>query len=204
MSPRTFLNGLAAVSGLLAIATVALWARSATDDDVVEVMKLSTANGISNDFSLDVGSFHGTLGVSFHSANFADSGPTYSTWRLTAATPQDDSRFGQWASGWAEDDFGWKRFGFVIRCRNETIGAMTLIMTVHDFGVGVPHWLLIAIFMAAALRWRRKQRPLAISNACTSCGYSLFGNFSGVCPECGAACKTTPHSGQRSGVARTS
>jgi hypothetical protein len=48
-------------------------------------------------------------------------------------------------------------------------------------------WALAACAMApaiAGLRWwrRRHHRPM---NPCPRCGYSLIGNTSGVCPECG-------------------
>jgi hypothetical protein len=52
----------------------------------------------------------------------------------------------------------------------------------------VPYWFPTGLFatMPAAitiLAIRRRARP--DTNACSSCGYSLTGNTSGVCPECG-------------------
>jgi hypothetical protein len=45
-------------------------------------------------------------------------------------------------------------------------------------------WLLLAArFMGSAIR-RIRRRP---RGQCPSCGYNLFGNLSGVCPECGEA-----------------
>jgi hypothetical protein len=41
------------------------------------------------------------------------------------------------------------------------------------------------------LRWRNRRRAIAASRLpCRKCGYSLIGNTSGVCPECGAS---APH-----------
>ena len=55
-------------------------------------------------------------------------------------------------------------------------------------------WLVCASSFAAALaawtqmqrRWRREHRQiLAALGKCGSCGYDLYGNVSGLCPECG-------------------
>jgi hypothetical protein len=57
----------------------------------------------------------------------------------------------------------------------------------------VPFWFLVLLTGLLPLRcgllmrgrWRReKRRRLGL---CEHCGYSLVGNVSGVCPECGTA-----------------
>ncbi len=71
------------------------------------------------------------------------------------------------------------------------LGSFSLSNSVYSIG-GVSLWfpaLILAILPAIwLLKWnkRRKLGP----NACSSCGYYLTGNTSGVCPECGLALKT--------------
>ena len=51
-------------------------------------------------------------------------------------------------------------------------------------GVGVPLWIpFVVVFVPSLLAWRssRKYRP----GYCRKCSYDLYGNESGVCPECG-------------------
>ncbi len=53
-------------------------------------------------------------------------------------------------------------------------------------GVWIPLWL-IALVVAVSwgiIRWRHRPIP---PGHCTSCGYDLTGNISGVCSECGMA-----------------
>jgi hypothetical protein len=45
--------------------------------------------------------------------------------------------------------------------------------------------LAVAWCAARAFRRRTKNRELKQHNSCVSCGYNLFGNVSGRCPECG-------------------
>lgn len=58
----------------------------------------------------------------------------------------------------------------------------------HFVFVGLPYWALAVLTALipgwwGSRRWRnpRKQR----AGSCRACGYSLMGNVSGVCPECG-------------------
>ena len=63
----------------------------------------------------------------------------------------------------------------------------------HFRQVRLPHWFPALIFAILPTIWlfkwnkRRKLGP----NACSSCGYDLTGNESGVCSECGAAITST-------------
>ena len=50
-----------------------------------------------------------------------------------------------------------------------------------DF-VRIPLWMPALIFAALAWFTRSRTKP---PNHCRNCGYSLTGNTSGVCPECG-------------------
>lgn len=64
---------------------------------------------------------------------------------------------------------------------------------IHTWIVTVPLWMLMLLLMplptvkiAMELRQRR-QRLRQLRGQCLACGYSLTGNVSGVCPECGTA-----------------
>ena len=60
----------------------------------------------------------------------------------------------------------------------------------------VPHWFIAVVCglpcVPALLRvWRRlRARRRRTAGQCSQCGYDLTGNTSGVCLECGGACKT--------------
>jgi hypothetical protein len=66
-----------------------------------------------------------------------------------------------------------------------------------DFNVGevqVPIWFLAALaailpFLRAMNLWRSRRRRAP--GVCQQCGYSLVGNVSGICPECGMATSET-------------
>ena len=59
--------------------------------------------------------------------------------------------------------------------------------TANSLPVNVLALLMIALFGAMGLssmrRYRRELRKQ--NNQCITCGYTLTGNLSGVCPECG-------------------
>ncbi len=61
----------------------------------------------------------------------------------------------------------------------------------HSRLVVVPCWFPAAVFallpawLTVMRRWRRRYR--LTHGLCLACGYSLTGNVSGVCPECGTA-----------------
>ncbi len=55
----------------------------------------------------------------------------------------------------------------------------------------VPVWIVTGVLLfpsgLAYLRGPVRRGLRARRNHCVGCGYSLAGNLSGVCPECGAA-----------------
>jgi hypothetical protein len=54
------------------------------------------------------------------------------------------------------------------------------------YGLQVPLWLLALSSLAACvLVWRYTKHGSALLNCCPKCSYSLHGNVSGICPECG-------------------
>jgi hypothetical protein len=52
-----------------------------------------------------------------------------------------------------------------------------------EWQIGVPLWIPGLLFAVSWLLLRKRRVP----GTCRKCGYSLLGNTSGVCPECGAA-----------------
>jgi hypothetical protein len=56
------------------------------------------------------------------------------------------------------------------------------------FRFGVRHWILVSLLAFLPVRWsvgKIKRHQYCDGDCCTSCAYSLKGNVSGVCPECG-------------------
>jgi hypothetical protein len=52
--------------------------------------------------------------------------------------------------------------------------------------ISFPIWLpLVAVTIPTAILWHRDRRPRP--GHCSTCGYNLTGNLSGICPECGCA-----------------
>jgi hypothetical protein len=49
--------------------------------------------------------------------------------------------------------------------------------------------------VATLLQWPGFRSP-PNPNECSHCGYDLAGNLSGICPECGAACKAASPAGE--------
>ncbi len=79
--------------------------------------------------------------------------------------------------------------GFMVTRRNVTNGEPPKIVG-SALTVQLPLWaplLVFATYPTIAFirgplrRWRARRKP----NHCTSCGYNLTGNVSGVCSECG-------------------
>jgi hypothetical protein len=78
-------------------------------------------------------------------------------------------------------------------------GSFSFVMSIHPSWVHVltaVHQLALvplavgASWLAARPKRRREARRAA--NCCTSCGYVLTGNVSGVCPECGTKVDRPP------------
>jgi len=62
----------------------------------------------------------------------------------------------------------------------------------------MPVWQVGLIFALLPMFWlvvRGKRIQRRRSGRCVACGYELRGNVSGVCPECGAACKAADPAG---------
>jgi len=49
----------------------------------------------------------------------------------------------------------------------------------------IPLWLPFVFFaIPTAILWHRDRKSIIPSGHCQNCGYNLFGNVSGICPEC--------------------
>jgi hypothetical protein len=66
----------------------------------------------------------------------------------------------------------------------------------YDRSLVIPYWLpalvcltLPMVRAASAIRYQRRRASLP---ACSTCGYDLTANVSGVCPECGTGIATPP------------
>lgn len=54
-----------------------------------------------------------------------------------------------------------------------------------ETNISIPYWIPLLLSGGAFVFFHRKARRLP--GYCAKCGYSLIGNTSGVCPECGTA-----------------
>jgi hypothetical protein len=85
-----------------------------------------------------------------------------------------------YVGGTDKEEFRWGPFGYYSDLdgdlwRRELVFSPLAILVLPMSGLGV--W---------AVRLRRR-RPRGRAGACGACGYDLFGNVSGICPECGQA-----------------
>lgn len=89
---------------------------------------------------------------------------------------------------------GWEHLGLGYAASADAFGYRRVIV--------VPFWAIAPVVGLAPLcvafllrRWRAARRRG--QNRCACCGYSLTGNVSGTCPECGAtAPELTPGAGR--------
>lgn len=54
---------------------------------------------------------------------------------------------------------------------------------------GIPLWMLLVLFLIPFAVFSLRGRRHGETNCCRQCGYTLFGNQSGICPECGNVCQ---------------
>ena len=61
-----------------------------------------------------------------------------------------------------------------------------------SFEIFIPFWIPILII---GIQMCRQRRPVSQYPVCAQCSYSLRGNVSGLCPECGYSCEQKSRSG---------
>ncbi|MDB5910612.1 MAG: hypothetical protein JWP34_4726 [Massilia sp.] len=77
----------------------------------------------------------------------------------------------------------WEHLGFGYAAGTDEFAAKRIIV--------IPWWLIwaaVGLPPVGLVVWLRKRKTarLHAANRCIHCGYSLKGNLSGVCPECGS------------------
>jgi hypothetical protein len=77
---------------------------------------------------------------------------------------------------------------FIGRDHDAVSNSGTLISQQFTTAIGSPHWLVAAIFgILPVVRLIRHIHRRKNAGVCLVCNYDLTGNVSGVCPECGTA-----------------
>jgi hypothetical protein len=82
------------------------------------------------------------------------------------------------------------KFGFAYRFVRIPAGQLTYV----DQQLRFPGWVPVVLLVLIPARWfscRTRLRRRQVAGACLACGYSLTGNTSGTCPECGTPIKQT-------------
>jgi hypothetical protein len=167
---RLLFNFAAIVSLMLSVATVVLWVRSYNNQDFFALNRPG--------YLFYIHSHSGHLIVEY-------------------ATPTEMQRpgFSWWTSQWnfhhygkpvAEHHFG----GFAIyrsRGRESGMDDLPYRESFDSRSLEFPCWAAFLILLSCHSYTYPSARILrrSLSNRCPFCGYSLTGNVSGVCPECG-------------------
>jgi hypothetical protein len=172
---RVFFTCLAALSSLLFLGTVMLWRNHTPDYDVRRVF--------SKDRFYVIRFRHGMIQLDETRCSSGRFPPGFSNGFTTYSLPPAGSvplRYGE------KSVFG---FGY----RNEPLifpaTSKAGPMTGFTRSWSIPFWacaaatlVLPVLFVRASIRSKRRR-----DIGCSTCGYDLTGNVSGVCPECGTA-----------------
>jgi hypothetical protein len=91
------------------------------------------------------------------------------------------------SGSWHSHEWVWGRFGIVVY--PDLIAGTQQLSTPYPMVLSLylPYWLIILLFAVLPSAWtlnrlRTRKNDL---NLCGTCSYSLTGNTSGICPECG-------------------
>jgi hypothetical protein len=202
---RKLFTAMSLLSLLLCVATVVLWVRSYSASD--QYQRVKRAKGTALKGSVWVAyTFRG--GVAWHLTRADES--QLPDWRKLGRNAKDEDvleakmdRFkfdALWtdmfgdsgmtpSEGWSsrsavapkagEEGSGW---GF----RWRTYGGGTTWFERRE--MSVPFWaLVVGLGVLPCVWWMRGARMKPRPGACRNCGYSVTGNTSGICPECGTA-----------------
>lgn len=175
---RWLLNALTALSLLLCVATIVLWCRGPYTIDYLIAPRVSV---LASDGALLMK-------------------PTLRTARSPRwATGTDELRFDDLSLSRCLTLSGSARlvtflgFGYAPNVRLPIDGWAPIpwIMRVPDWAIVVVLALLPAAWSTRTVRGLAVRRRRLAVGACHVCRYDLTGNVSGVCPECGAAMRST-------------
>lgn len=166
---------------ILLIAVIVLWIRSFYYTEEVH-LRLHTKSRVS---LLYFASMPGSLGILFDCSQLS-----FPSSKLSVHYNRHRKNFGALYCVPENTSSPWNALGFAYN--HESLGVTELIR------FNAPHWF-VAIVLAGGvfLVWRRRRPSPLESSPCPACGYSLIGNESGVCPECGTACNAAKPSGNR-------
>ena len=183
---------------LASLAMTGLWVRSYVH---IDGLGHSSGDGTSVSCSSDWGSltcvyqvmpsrlFTGdSLGRGFSCGSISIAEQERQTARLGETLRRVGSTWGVRTSRQASGAGSWCGEGFDYWCHDTNIlGERMLVRR-----VSVPHWLILGILAAYpcvsgsfAARRNLRRRRRHTHDQCLTCGYSLTGNTSGTCPECG-------------------
>ena len=170
------------VSLIMAVIVLGFWCRShyCVEDARIQLQSRSRT------FTIYVASMPGSLGFQFNCLNLPAS-----RWKFNVNYNRHPKHFGAVYLVPQNTSSRWNAFGFAFGI--ESYSTLKVIQ------LNLPHWFVEAMLATcAALIWYYRHALLSRAKLgrCHVCGYSLFGNMSGVCPECGTACKVvSPASG---------
>jgi hypothetical protein len=118
-----------------------------------------------------------------------DESYTLSRARFGATRTAPGNRIGSWNWSGKKTFFG---FGYLHWDDHDTYKVGS-----RSFGILVPHWFLVLLFIALPVRWlvlkhrALKRRRLGRRGCCETCGYDLRATPApGRCPECGTEARS--------------
>jgi hypothetical protein len=199
-------NAFTALSLVMCVATVGLWVRSYYRADLFQTSgaprpsglrmpsefrgKLHWYDGRNLTISSGVVQFESYAALGIDISNRGPQGPQ--DWTHTSVPPgtkifpsldQNVPQRGDVQKGW--DHLGVSYSS--LRRADNNWSKVAAISFVYPAGV------LVLLPLAWLLMWRRRrERRLRGSGFCSSCGYNLTGNVSGVCSECGMVIAKKP------------
>jgi hypothetical protein len=190
---RRLFNFAAAVSLVLSLATLGLWVWSIGQTDEISCVrdagKLQGWSGEVGDFLLLCpGRLQYAHRMAHREPSFAANMDNDTNTKKTGLRFRRPPSFFIYRQTLPEKSiflgFGWRR----VRYRSQWVDT-------SDFGVSVPLWSFAALGFLLPLQWVLvvlRHRDRMRFGRCPSCGYSLTGNTSGTCPECGTPVPKEP------------
>jgi hypothetical protein len=171
----------------MSVATAALWLRSYVLSDEWALSRATPLNASGENLLIvELQTRGGTLQLSSCRASIPDVPALYEYF----SRPAPNVRFGWHLEHVSADAATWKREGLWERAGFQFRRPPPRAKELPSWwAVGVPFWVIVPVlvvlplrkFVKYVVRWRRRRR-----GGCTACGYSLTGNTSGTCPECGS------------------